>query len=285
MGNKRRNHNWKVYIAELGKRLEEIGLEIKIIPLQDKINIIMAVLTFLSVIGVFFTLHEMKIQRNVAYKPSIVMNPVEVTFEWDEFGNEEWIQGAGGTSESTCEVNEDGSITGTIKIPTIFLESLYTTYSVVNIGVGTAKNVVFSWGADNTQKLYDYLILCNPEKEEFGTIGEKSDGFSINDKVVFVDKENTTHLMYMLPEAQETYSIPFPAQYTILINEAIKSGCMNEDVNPYLTLMVKYQDIQGNTQSDLLIILIKRTLYQENEDGSGYASYQLIPAFPSEVVE
>lgn len=262
------------------KNIKVIMWKKKGISLADKINIVMACLTFLSVIGVFVTLNEMKVQRNMSYSPSIVMNPVEVSFEWDEYGNESWLTTENQKIESSTEINEDGSITGTIKVPIIGLTEAFTKSTVINIGVGTAKNIVFKWDEENTKKLYDYLVSCNSEKEDFCVIGEESDVFTINEQLIMVDKENMIELMYMLPEAQEKYSFYFPAQYTILINEMIKSG-YNEC--PPLFLHITYYDIQGKLKNDWLIIQIQRTFYYENSDASGKASYQLVPAFPSDL--
>lgn len=274
-----------LYISEIEKPVRIVVQAERNVSLADKINIFMAFLTLLSVVGVIFTLHEMRVQRNASYNPSIVFNPVEVTFEWDKDGNESWITIDNQKVESSTQINEDGSISGTIQIPIVSLMDSFTEYSVVNVGVGTAKNIVFHWNENNTQKLYEYLLLCSPEKSDFCVIGEMSDNFSINNTLVMTNKESKVQLMYMLPEAEETYSLLFPPQYTLLINEAIKSGGMKGDNNPYLTLKVSYQDIQGNTKSDLIIVLIKRTLLEEKPDGSGKATYQLIQAFPSDVVE
>jgi len=274
-----------ISVTEIEKPIKIVVQDDRKISLSNAINVIMAVLSFLSFLGVVFTLHEMKVQRNATYNPSIVFNPIEVSFEWDENGIETWIKKEDLEAESSTEINEDGSISGTISLPIIHLINSYTKYSVVNIGVGTAKNIVFKWDEGNTQKLYEYLLACNPQKEGFCMIGENSDSFEIQDAVILTNKEDKVQLMYMLPEASESYEIYLPPQYTLLINEAIKSGGMRGEDNPYLVLQVSYQDVQGFTKNDLMIILIKRTYFEENEDGSGKASYQLIQALPSEVVD
>ena len=261
-------------ISTLKNGVNWLIAELKKVSLSDKINMVMTFLTFLSVVGVFVTLNEMKLQRDTSYAPSIVMNPVEVSFEWDEFGNETWL---------STENDMNRNITDTVSIE--ILQEVFTKYSVVNVGVGTAKNIVFKWDEDNTKNLYDYLVSCNPEMVNFCEIGENSDVFDINDRLLMVSKEGKVELMYMLPEAEETYSLYFPQQYTLLINEAIKSGYMNEYVNPFLLLNVAYHDIQGKLRQEVIIIRIKRMMYQLNEDGSGSAYYQLIPAFPSDVIE
>ena len=196
----------------------------------------------------------------------------------DEYGNPSWLDDGQGV-ESTIEENEDGSISGSLQVPIIGITESFMEYSVVNIGVGTAKNIVFKWDEDYTQNLCDYLISCDARKEDFCVIGEESDVFSINEHLVMTNKENMMELMYMLPEATESYSLYFPVQYTILIEEMIKNGYND---CPPLILYITYYDLQGDLKNDVLVIRIKRTFFYESEDGSGKALYQLVPAFPSE---
>ena len=80
-GRKTNTDHEKQNVLSINK-IKTVIQEIKEIELADKINIVMEIFTFISVIGVFVTLSEMKVQRNMSYSPSIVMNPVEVSFAW-----------------------------------------------------------------------------------------------------------------------------------------------------------------------------------------------------------
>ena len=86
------------------------------ISISDKIQIVMVILTFLSLIGVLLTLKEMQVERNAAYNPTILMNASDFSISWDSNGQEGWLASLPDTSNSSYEVNSDGSITGTISL-------------------------------------------------------------------------------------------------------------------------------------------------------------------------
>ena len=216
----------------------------------DIINIVVAVFTLLSVIGVFWTILEMRRDRDAAYRPAIVMNPIEISFSWNEGDNRDsdWLK-----------------------------TKLSSRFSVVNIGVGTAKNVVFEWDEHNTAKLRNYLIMCDSSKADFCTIGEYYDSFSLNgvSDSAIMSKEGETSLMYILPEANETHQLLFPIQYSILIEEIIKTGYSLSI--PRLTLYAKYEDIQGKKIKSTYSIIVDVSLHTTDTLTSGEAIYQLVP--------
>lgn len=220
-------------------------------------------------------------QRNAAYKPSIVFNPVTVSFKWNEFGN--WLNIDNSTNVD-IEI-QDETLVANVKMKIHCLLKAFTKFNIVNIGVGTAKNVVFSWSEDNLVRLQQYMDKHSMEKEKILTIGTESDVYTTNGSLVTMNKIGKNVLMLVLPNKENEYSLEIPPQYTIIINEAIRRNHLNEKVNPFLDLRIKYQDIQGITYSEVILVLIKRIMYELNEDGSGRAMYQLIPALPSEVVD
>ena len=244
--------------------------------IADKINIVMAILTLLSVVGVFFTIHEMRKDRDAAYKPAILMNPTEFEISWNEDGEEEWFISLPGEGESSVDVDEHGEMIGTIKIPmTIFRENGLETFSVVNIGVGAARDIVFEWDENNVQNLKEYLIERDSSKADFCLEGQ-SVVFSIGDRIVMTDKPQGNRLMYMLPNAEETYILALPTAYSVLVHEIVKNAEIGENL-PHLVLYVDYTDVQGKNMQDAFCIWIQRTFYEANPDGSGFATYQLVP--------
>lgn len=246
------------------------------LSIADKINIVMAILTLLSVVGVFFTIHEMRKDRDAAYKPAILMNPIEFEISWNEDGEEEWFTSLPGEGESSVDVDEHGEMIGTIKIPmTIFRENGLETFSVVNIGVGAARDIVFEWDENNVQNLKEYLIERDSSKADFCLEGQ-SVVFSIGDRIVMTDKPQGNRLMYMLPNAEETYILALPTAYSVLVHEIVKNADLGENL-PHLVLYVDYTDVQGKNMQDAFCIWIQRTFYEVNPDGSGFATYQLVP--------
>jgi len=234
--------------------------------LADKINFVSTILTFASVIIAIITIAEMRVERTMAYKPSVLINPVEAEFSWDTDGFEEWVE----KSESTVTANG-----GTIRMPiTLFTGGSISKLPIANIGVGTAKNLEFTWHESNTNNLIDHLVSLDESKEDFCLV-DRSIAFSYGDHVVVMDKELPTVLMYLLPNASEIQPLDVPTHYTLLINEIVKSGKYNNDI--ILFLYVEYDDIQGKHTKDIVAIQVKKTFFKQEADGSGYAKYQLIP--------
>lgn len=243
--------------------------------ISDIMQIIMAFLTFVSCIGVALTLVEMQKDRNAAYKPTILMNAVSYQISWDANGEEEWVSQLPNTANSSYEVDEDGVITGTITVPvSVFPNNGLEQFSVVNIGVGAAKSVCFEWDQNNISYLCDYLAECDPSKSDFCSF-DQSAAFSFGERLVITDIDSGVRLMYMLPNAEETYILPLPTAYSILIHEIMKYPALPESL--YIALYAEYSDIQGKSARDIFYVTINRTHYESKEDGSGTASYQLAP--------
>lgn len=249
------------------------------IQISDYINITIAFLTFLSVVGVFLTLVEMRKDRDAAYKPSILMNPKNFEITWNSNGEEPWAEefSSANSPEHSYTTQLDGTVNGTIKLPiTLFTRGELESFAVVNIGVGSAKQLTFSWDETNIESLTEYLVEYNPNKKNFCSLG-KSFSCSINHCIYITDLPEDSALMYMLPESSQTYTLPLPVSYSILIHEIIKSNMGS--VSPRIVLKVTYSDIQDKQSEDFFLISIVRTSYTSNKDGSGSATYQLVPTY------
>jgi len=244
-------------------------------PLSDIIQMVMAFMAFLSFIGVLLTLNEMRKDRDAAYKPSVLMNAADFQITWNTSGEENWVSSLPNESDSSYEISEDGSITGTYSLPVnIFPNGKLESLTAVNIGVGTARDVCFEWDGNNLLLLSDYLTECNPSKSGFCAFG-KSVAFSFDERLIVTDLAHSTRLMYMLPDATETYTLSLPMAYSILIHEIMKCPALPE--NLHIILYAEYFDIQGKHSMDTIDIAINRIYYESKLDGSGTASYQLTP--------
>ena len=209
--------------------------------LHDKIKIYVEIgsvlLAAISALGMFLSLREMRIDREAAYAPCIVMNPVEHSIEWDENLWEDW-------QSEALDAQPEGD-------RTIAVNKSFMNLKFVNVGVGAAKNVVLEWDQGNKQRLYDFLISEVPEYE--GTCdlnGDiRMDCFNFNgvQYVMFPDVyQLPKQYMYMLAEATEEYYLEIPPQYTLLIHEALKNNVNYEPGFPSLLLNLSYEDIHGN---------------------------------------
>lgn len=245
------------------------------ISISDKIQIFIAFTSFLSILGVLFTLNEMKKDRDAAYKPAVLMNATDFQIAWNTSREENWVSSLPDKEDSSYEVNADGSVTGTYSLPiNIFPNGKLESFTAVNIGVGTARDVCFEWDERNLCLLSDYLTTCDPSKSDFCTFGE-SVAFSFDEQLIITDLAHSTRLMYMLPGAAETYTLPLPTAYSILIHEIMKCPILPE--NLHIVLYAEYFDIQGKHSRDTIDIAINRVSYEEGLDGSGAATYQLTP--------
>lgn len=245
------------------------------LSISDIIQIIMAILTVFSLIGVVLTLREMQTDRNAAYKPTILMNASDFNISWDSNGEEDWLVSLPDKSNSSYKINADGSITGTVDIPVnIFPNNGLESFTVVNLGVGAAKDIYFEWDQTNLSRLSNYLAECNPSKENFCTFGESA-VFSFDKGLVVTDIDSGFRLMYMLPNAMETYTLPLPTAYSVLIHEIMKCNSLPEHM--YIVLYAEYSDVQNNSIKDAFYITINRTGFKIAEDNSGSAIYQLTP--------
>ena len=249
----------------------------KEITYNDIINTIVAIIALCSLICTMCTVREMRKDREMAYMPEILLNPTEYSFSWDEYGHEAWYDLEKGNTETYYD---DDTINALLSIPMkLFIDTYLESFSIVNTGVGTARDISLTWDKGNTQRLFEYLVEQNPEKTHFCQIGQ-SVSFEYEEGLVLTGLETDQVLQYALPNAAETYTFSLPTQYSILIHEIIKCNNYGDDF-PNLFLRLTYSDISGNKKDFLINIHVKKLLFEESETGAGSATYQLIPLFPA----
>ena len=84
---------------------------LKEISIGDWINSIIALFTFISLILVGWSIVEMRRDRDAAYRPSLLMNPVEYSVTWNDEGEEPWLSSADTqVEEESIEAQEDGTV-------------------------------------------------------------------------------------------------------------------------------------------------------------------------------
>lgn len=262
--------------AEQKREVEETGRKVNWQYIFDLITSVTAVV---SIIISIITVSLMIKDRNAAYRPSILINPTQYNFSWDQHRSLDWINSivSDKKTENSMEVNADGSITGQIKFPISVIGDGFEQFTAVNVGVGTANQVSFKWHDSNIYNLNNCLIKCDKEKDGFLTI-DNSIAFNYNDRIIQMELPSNMSLMYMLPEASESYNLPLPSSYYYLIQEIIMAGGKSEDI-PDLILSVSYKDIQGKDYADVYLISVKIQLFEETITGAGSATFQLVPLF------
>lgn len=252
---------------------------LKEISIGDWINSIIALFTFISLILVGWSIVEMRRDRDAAYRPSLLMNPVEYSVTWNDEGEEPWLSSSDTqVEEESIEAQEDGAVNGSITIPmTLFPDDGLETMSVVNIGVGTAKDIIFTWNEENIELLTDQLLKINPEKQDFCLV-DQSITFLINDHIIATNIPTPYQLMYILPDAEQEYKLPIPTPYTILIHEILKESNGNiSDEFIYFSLDIEYKDIQGKKFTDTWLFYVKRIFSEDDLDNENSVTFQLVP--------
>lgn len=272
-GKRQQKSRSKIHVKEVTM---ELGKKRWSFLLSDIIQIFMAVMSCLSFIGVLLTLNEMRKDRDAAYKPAVLMNAADFQISWDANGEENWLSSLPNKLDGSYKISEDGSITGTFSLPVnMFPNGELESFTSVNIGIGTARDIRFEWDQNNLRLLIDYLAVCNPSKSNFCTF-DKSVTFSFDGRLIVTNIEHSPHLMYMLPNASETYTLPLPMAYSILIHEIMKCTSLPENI--HIILYIEYSDIQGKRSKDAIYIAVNRMYFENDVDGSGSAAYQLAPS-------
>lgn len=276
-----------VALKPIGTFSKQVAGYVKRIPLSDRISLFMAFFAFLSVIVSAWSVHQMYQDRKAAYRPEIMVNPIDVDISWSADGNETWRNNEEPRSEPVYESADANHGDYSISVRSV-IESIEK-LPVVNIGAGTAKDVEFLWDSGNTQRLFDSLIACDPSRSEFCTIGEKWTVFSYADAhKLQVGNEKSSTYMYLLPistdEGEKQLAVPIA--YSILINELVKNenyyDCFYNNYTPNFFLTITYSDILGNNYTKQIMFTITRVLLSESQDGSGTAHYQIVPHYAVE---
>lgn len=250
------------------------GIEMEV---GDIIDSIMAIFTFFSLILVWRTNVEMGRERDATYKPSLLMNPLQYTVSWNDEGEESWLSLSKNHEKVKKYVDEDKNVHISLGIPIkFFLKDGLEEMSLLNVGVGTAKNIVLKWD-DNIKLLMDQLIAINPLKKDFCHI-DQNITFLISDGIIVTDIPRAYQFMYMLPNAQQKQNFPIPMAYTILIHEILKEkkGRVKDELI-YFILEMEYIDIQGKKFVDRCLIYVKTVFSKSDLDNENSVTYQLVP--------
>lgn len=244
----------------------------------DRINLVMACLTFFSVVLVGVGLKQSAIARNNTYRPSILPEVVDIQYQWNENGYPSWLITDRGIEDTSATYDpESDSFTTKVTIP-LQIVTPREKIGFENIGVGTARNIIIEWNEGNTQRLYDYVKEGSQEYDDFCVIGDASVVFTYGDIVTVSDCEIPTQISYLLPNAEKKIDIYFPAYYTQLIGEFIRNPDVeNHEPYPFLLLTITYEDIQGVKYSDIFVIYINKMKLEQHEDGSGNCVFRLSP--------
>lgn len=229
---------------------KKISFDFKNATIQITISIIS---TFL----VLLTLFEMQAERNATYLPDISLSNTKVAISWDKNGLPNITQEV---KDIVSKMAEEDTIIN--KLPQI---------KIYNIGVGTAKNISFSW---NTQRnIKAFMDILNPCDD----INVSFDGNMLQIKTPTTEQgigeADNIQFDFLLNSTKEFETLAFPYSYYTLIKESyIRTN--NKKIPP-LYLSVSYLDVQGEAYNKTIQINADIFFLEENSDGSGFCIYTL----------
>lgn len=252
---------------------------------KNIVKFLVDVAAVVTAIVAVITIHEMQADRDATYQPMILINPTNYNISWDKDGRAEWMlkHTVANPESNGVKVNEDGSVSANFEFALNVLYDGLEQFSAVNAGVGIAHNVVFTWSSNNIHELYSYLIKCDNSKKDYIYM-DKSIVFQYDDRSVIMDLPTDMSLMYMLQNANETYTLPLPQAYYILLHEIIQTHSYDSEL-PCLWLEVKYYDTQGNVYTSPVMIQPQVTYFYEDSNGAGNATFQLKPIHPVSAIK
>ncbi len=218
------------------------------------VNFLVSISSIISVILVFITLKEMQIQRDNTYLPNIIFETKQVDLVW---GNQEYI-------------HENPFIISTENVNPTSIE-----IGSLNIGVGVAQNICFSFSESSFTDLLELLIALDTENKYSYKTSKNSMEIKVNDKTTIYSSSETKK-PFLLPNAEEKFSIYIPFHYTKLINRIYEIGNGELIDMPDIQLNIIFNDIQGKQYNELVFLAIKPLYLVSDMNGNGSLSYQII---------
>jgi hypothetical protein len=217
---------------------------------QIVIDSISIVIQITSVILVLCTLREMQEQRNNAYLPDIVFEPVQVDVSW---GNQDNLKNPIANSE----------VNSSIKIISR------------NIGVGVAKKVAYSLNIDYIQCLKMLDILNSDNNYSYHIEGDFFNVYIDNHFLFAFSIHNRTDKVFLLPNAEEKYEISLPPSYVLFLQEVARIKDLRPIHIPDIKIIVSFSDIQGIQYQNEVYLAVSVAFFLEDKEGNGVSSFKI----------
>jgi len=213
-----------------------------------------------SVLLVWFTLLEMQVERNNAYKPDIFFKEALLILTWDSEG----------TAVDINEVDvwdyykENADFINTV--PRVEFE---------NIGMGTAKYLRLQWDqVKNMKTLTDYLYAIKSDADFTYKIDKSFLQTESNGVIMQSSSKPLLEVAYMKNE-YEGQRIMLPFEYY----DCLRHICYNYRDGSLsvsgIDIILTCQDIQGKEYRNVKTLQFKLETLSYNPDGSGWAAFTL----------
>ena len=267
------------HVGTAGDDCKQMSVEVRKNNPFNWLRIVVNIATVITAIVALFTLIEMRIERNNAYKPEIVIKPD--TFEGGENGTDEleldkqyiiinyskeepWLWYSGYSTGDVFQYS-DGPDESVLKDRNdqgyLYLEAPYLTLK--NIGKGTAKNVSITFSTDWAK---DMVISLNDNLRYYLDDNYQSRFYIINDDILcgFIGYDGTMrvapigelsiYLSYISFDEEDIHIVLPEFMYALIATLFAKTARaydfgdsqVNEELQvPDLNVTIQYTDIQG----------------------------------------
>ncbi|EAE8620191.1 hypothetical protein BSX36_04535 [Listeria monocytogenes] len=214
---------------------------IESLNLELIINIIASFSTAISAWLVYVTLREMKIQRDTAYKPLLVLK----TKKEIHISSKKGLL----NPEKPAEIIEEGSHKMVILDPGS--ETLIV--NIVNIGAGPAKNLSYQF---DRQCFLDFFKAESNNNSNF-----YYENIDRRQHIKYGDKDNLgfwnlNYSMlsnsYLLPREEQSIEIYLPDIFIEILQRALKNKYFDDFTKNQFNINITYEDIQGKIFSTIL---------------------------------
>lgn len=218
-----------------------------------------------SVLLVWFTLLEMQVERNNAYKPDIFFNEALLILTWD--------------SEGTAVEIDDVDVTDYYKESAEFINTV-PIVKFENIGMGTAKYLRIQWNQiKNMKTLTDYLYAIKSEADFTYRIDKSFLQTESNGVIMQSSSKQLLEVAYMKNES-EGQRIMLPFEYY----DCLRHICYNYREGglsvPGIDILSTYQDIQGKEYKNIKTLQFKLEMLSYSPEGNGWAVFTLKEVIP-----
>ncbi len=220
--------------------------------LKTLIDYFVAFSTIISMLLVLFTLNEMRTQRDNTYMPDVVVETKQMFVYW-------------GVKSPYIVDDPSLPIEDNTKITHIKMELL-------NIGVGTAKEIKFTLNNEGIEKWITLLKEKNPKKEYSYNDEEGIINLNIDGRKIGFGKDYKFEKLFLLPNANESFSFYLPLIYPILIQKLYESYV----TIPEIPITIEYSDVQGKQYKKNASLLIESLLLSADSEGNGFAQYNIV---------
>lgn len=193
------------------------------------IELAVAILTLLSVILVGWSVYEMKLQRESAYKPVLAVGDTSFSFSGWVYGN-----------------YEDGSKYLMASSITDIISGLpLLRFKIENIGLGIAKNIKCEWSEDNYSRFSTYLKTNNEIGKNL-VLDEDGDLkiAKYNDEILFMTNISPAiELPFIKIGDSDNNYIEVDATVYGYLCTLCSIGYFSAETQPELVLNISYEDI------------------------------------------